>query len=245
MESKPYLREVQLLSNEIPSRDEYPFNIPAIKGLSSLQFHPDVTFVVGENGSGKSTLIEAIALGLGFGLEGGPKSIQANTHNNASRLFEYLKLIRSYKLPKEYYFLRAESFYNVATYMEELNDPDYLKSYGGPLHSKSHGEAFLAVLTQKLRGSGLYIFDEPEAALSPSRQMTALVAIDQLVQKRSQLIIATHSPILLSYPNAVIYHLNENGITKMSYEDTPQYQITKGFLDDYKRMLDILLDRSN
>ena len=209
MDSKPYLREIQLMNNAVPSHDVYPFDIPAIKNLSSLYFHPDVTFIVGENGSGKSTLIEAIALGLGFGLEGGPKSIQTITHNNVSPLFEYLKLIRSYKLPKDYFFLRAESFYNVATYMEEFNDPKYLKGYGGTLHGRSHGEAFLAVLTEKLKGHGLYIFDEPEAALSPERQMAALVAIDQLVQKRSQLIIATHSPILLAYPNSIIYQLDE------------------------------------
>ncbi|MCF0064677.1 AAA family ATPase [Dyadobacter chenwenxiniae] len=243
MESKPYLREVQLMRDGVSSFDKYPFNIAAIKSLSSLHFHPDVTFIVGENGSGKSTLIEAIALGLGFSIEGGPKSVQATTHDNASGLFEYLKLVRSYKLPKDYFFLRAESFYNVATYMEELKDPNYLKGYGGSLHGRSHGEAFLAVLTKKLKGGGLYIFDEPEAALSASRQMTALVAIDELVQKQSQLIIATHSPILLAYPHAVIYQLDENGITKMAYEDTAQYQVTKGFLDDYKRMLSILLDR--
>jgi len=241
MERKPYLREIQLLHNTVSSFDKYPFDIPAIKSLNSLHFHPDVTFIVGENGSGKSTLIEAIALGLGFSTEGGPKSIQTETHNNASSLFEYLKLIRSYKLPKEYYFLRAESFYNVATYME-VNASEYLPSYGGTLHGKSHGEAFLAVLTQKLKGCGLYVFDEPEAALSPARQMTALVAIDQLVQKQSQLIIATHSPILLAYPNAIIYQLDENGINKIAYEDAPQYQITKRFLDDYKRMVKTLLD---
>ena len=229
------------MRNAVPSYDAYPFDIPAIRSLSSLQFHADVTFIVGENGSGKSTLIEAIALGLGFSLEGGPKSIQSITHNNASPLFEYLKLIRSYKLPKDSFFLRAESFYNVATYME-TNAAEYLRSYGGTLHGKSHGEVFLAVLTNKLKGDGLYIFDEPEAALSPSRQMTALVAIDQLVQKRSQLIIATHSPILLAYPSAVIYQLDENGIKQISYEDSPQYQITKGFLDDYKRMVNMLLE---
>lgn len=243
MESRPYLREIQLPPDAVPSFDVYPFSLPVIRNFSSLQFHPDVTFFVGENGIGKSTLIEAIALALGFSLEGGPKSIQTITHNNASSLFMYLKLIRSFKLPKDYFFLRAESFYNVATYMEEMNNSDYLKGYGGTLHGQSHGEAFLAVLTQKLKGNGLYIFDEPEAALSPSRQMSALVAIDQLVKKRSQFIIATHSPILLAYPNAIIYHLDENGIREMAYEDTPQYQVTKGFLNDYKRMLDILLDR--
>lgn len=243
MESRPYLREIHLPPDAVPSHDVYPFSLPAIRNFSSLQFHPDVTFLVGENGTGKSTLIEAIALALGFSLEGGPKSIQHTTHNNASSLFMHLKLVRSFKLPKDYFFLRAESFYNVATYMEEMNDPMYLQGYGGTIHGQSHGEAFLAVLIQKLKGDGLYIFDEPEAALSPSRQMSALVAIDKLVKKRSQLIIATHSPILLAYPSATIYHLDENGIRKVSYEETTQYQITKGFLNDYKRMLDILFDR--
>ncbi|MBE9463765.1 AAA family ATPase [Dyadobacter subterraneus] len=244
MESRPYLREIQLMRQAVSSYDQYPFDIPAIRSLSSLQFHPDVTFIVGENGSGKSTLIEAIALASGFSLEGGPKSIQEVTHHNASGLFGYLKLIRSYKSPKDYFFLRAESFYNVATYME-INATEYLESYGGSLHGKSHGEAFFAVLTHKLKGDGLYIFDEPEAALSPSRQMSALAAIDQLVQKRSQLIIATHSPILLAYPNAVIYQLDEDGIKQIAYEDTVQYQITKGFLNDHKRMMDLLLGRAH
>ena len=227
------------MRDQVPSHDEYPFNIPAISSLSSLQFHTDVTFIVGENGSGKSTLIEAIAMALGFGPEGGTKNVQFSTHNNISSLGNYLKLVKSYKLPEDHYFLRAESFYNVSTYMEEA---DYLAGYGGALHSRSHGEAFPAVLTQKLRGGGLYLFDEPEAALSPARQMSALVAIDQLVQNRSQLIIATHSPILLAYPNAIIYQLDEDGLRQIAYEDAPQYQLTKAFLNDYKGMLKILLE---
>lgn len=238
MNPKPYLREVSLMRDSVPSYDEYPFNIPALSAMSTLSFHRDVTFIVGENGSGKSTLVEAIALGLGFGIEGGTRNVQISTHDNASPLFEYLKFVKSFKLPDDHYFLRAESFYNVATYMEET---DYLVGYGGSLHQRSHGEAFLATITQKLRGKGLYIFDEPEAALSPSRQMAALVAINHLVEKQSQLIIATHSPILLAYPNAVIYQLDENGITKVSYEETDQYRTTKGFLDDYQRMVKILL----
>ncbi|REA55510.1 AAA family ATPase [Dyadobacter luteus] len=240
MNIKPYLREIQYLREQVVTKDEYPFNISALKGFQSLEFHQDVTFIVGENGAGKSTLIEAIALCLGLGAEGGTKNVQFSTHDNISGLSSYLKLIRGYKMPDDYYFLRAESFYNVATYMEQTN---YLKGYGGSPHLRSHGEAFLAVLTKKLQGRGLYIFDEPEAALSPNRQMTALAAIDNLVKKRSQLIIATHSPILLSYPNSVIYMLDDDGIRKTSYEQTPHYQITKGFLNDYERMLDILLDR--
>jgi predicted ATPase len=240
MNIKPYLREIQYLREQVVTKDEYPFNISALKGFQSLEFHQDVTFIVGENGAGKSTLIEAIALCLGLGAEGGTKNVQFSTHDNISGLSSYLKLIRGYKMPDDYYFLRAESFYNVATYMEQTN---YLKGYGGSPHLRSHGEAFLAVLTKKLQGRGLYIFDEPEAALSANRQMTALTAIDNLVKKRSQLIIATHSPILLSYPNSVIYMLDDDGIRKTSYEQTPHYQITKGFLNDYERMLDILLDR--
>lgn len=239
MNRKPYLIEVQVARERIDDFNEYPFDIPAIKNLSSIRFHEDVTFFVGENGAGKSTLIEAIALGLGFGPEGGTRNVQFTTHSNTSKFVDYLKLIRGYKLPDDFYFLRTESFYNVATYMEETG---YIKGYGGSLHTKSHGESILAVLTKKLQGNGLYIFDEPEAALSPARQLTALAAIDQLVKKRSQLIIATHSPILLAYPNAVIYQLDENGIREISYQDTPQYQITKAFLNDYQRMVNILLE---
>jgi predicted ATPase len=233
---KPYLIEVQVAREKIVDFNEYPFDIPAIRNLSSIRFHEDVTFFVGENGAGKSTLIEAIALSLGFGLEGGTRNVQ---FNNTSKLVDYLKLIRGYKSPDDYYFLRTESFYNVATYMEQTG---YLKGYGGSPHTRSHGESILAVLTKKLQGNGLYIFDEPEAALSPARQLTALASINQLVQKKSQLIIATHSPILLAYPRAVIYQLDENGIREISYQDTSQYQITKGFLNDYERMLNILLE---
>lgn len=240
MNSKPYLREIRYLSDQVPSKEEYPFNIAALQTFQSLELHQDVTFIVGENGAGKSTLIEAIARSLGLGAEGGTKNVQFSTHDNTSSLSDYFKLIRGYKLPDDYYFLRAESFYNVATYMEQV---EYLQGYGGSPHLRSHGEAFMDILTKKLQGKGLYIFDEPEAALSPTRQMTALAAIDNLVKKRSQLIIATHSPILLSYPRSIIYSLEDDGIKKISYEQTPHFQITKAYLNDYERMLDILLDR--
>ncbi|MGC6429672.1 MAG: AAA family ATPase [Jejuia sp.] len=239
LNKKPYLKEIILNHDLISSYREYPFNIPIIKTLNSLEFHKDVTFIIGENGTGKSTLIESIALSLGFGIEGGTRNVQIKTHNNASSLFQHLKLIKSFQKPSDYYFLRAESFYNVATYMEETN---YLKGYGGiSLHNLSHGESFMAALTNKLKGKGLYIFDEPEAALSPTRQMSALVAIDQLVKADSQFIIATHSPILLAYPSSMIYQLDSNGIKEVKYEDTEHYIITKRFLNDPQRMIEILL----
>ena len=176
---------------------------------------------------------------MGFGPEGGTKSVRIATAHTISVLHNCLKAVKSFKKPEDYYFLRAESFYNVATYMEQLN---YLKSYGGiSLHHRSHGEAFMATLTYKLSGKGFYIFDEPEAALSPTRQMAALTAIHNLVEDDSQFIIATHSPILLAYPRAKILLLDENGIREVSYEQTEHYSITKQFLNDYQRMVDLLI----
>jgi len=240
MEAKPYLKEIRLKRDLISSFDSYPFNIPAISNLSALEFHPDVTFIVGENGAGKSTLIEAIAVSLGFGIEGGTKNVQFQTHNNGSQLYKYVSTVRSFKRPSDYYFLRAESFYNVATYMEEVN---YLKGYGDKsLHNRSHGESFMATLTLKLKGRGLYIFDEPEAALSPARQLAALAVINKLVNQQSQFIISTHSPILLAYPNATIYQLDESGIKKVKYEDTENYMITRYFLNNHSEMIDKILN---
>jgi len=207
-----------------------------------MAFHPDVTFIVGENGSGKSTLIEAIALHLGLGIEGGSKNVQVNTHNNASKLFEYLASMKSFRKPADYYFLRAESYYNVATYLEEIDEKGYVeKAYGvKSLHECSHGESFMATLTNRLSGGGLYLFDEPEAALSPARQLAALTAINELVRANSQFIIATHSPILLAYPSAIIYQLDEDGIRQIKYEETEHFMITKYFLNNHQEMTRML-----
>lgn len=241
MQAKPYLMEISLKEDMITNWEEYPFNIPAIRNLSTLQFHPDVTFLVGENGAGKSTLVESIALAMGFSSEGGTRNFNLTTADTISTLHNYLRTVRSYAKPKDYYFLRAESFYNVATYMDQISGND--AGYGDKLlHERSHGEAFMAALTMKLRGKGLYIFDEPEAALSPTRQMAAISAIHQLVKNESQFIIATHSPILLSYPNAKILYLDENGISEVSYEDTEHFSITKSFLNNYKSLLRTLLE---
>lgn len=239
LHGKPYLQQIALKRDEVPSFDAYPFNVPAIKNLKTLTFHPDVTFLVGENGSGKSTLMEAMALGLGFSPEGGTKNFQLSSADDLSPIHEYLRISRSYLKPTDQYFLRAESFYNVATYMDQVG---YLGGYGGKsLHARSHGEAFMALLTIKLRGDGLYIFDEPEAALSPNRQLQALRAIYDLVKDGSQFIIATHSPILLSYPGAKIVQLDQSGLSEVKYEDTEHYSVTKMFLNNHQGMLQHLL----
>lgn len=239
MNAKPYLIEVTLLRDQVSCFDEYPFNIPSIMQLETLSFHPDVTFIIGDNGTGKSTLIEAIALTLGFGAEGGTKNVQVDTTNSVSCLHNYLKTVKSFQRPRDHYFLRAESFYNIATYMDQTG---YLQGYGGEsLHCRSHGEAFLVTLTNKLRGKGLYLLDEPEAALSPTRQMAALSSIHQLVNNDSQFIIATHSPILMAYPKAKLLHLSNDGIQEVLYEDTDHFNVTRDFLNNYQRMIERLV----
>lgn len=239
LEPKPYLRAIHLRRDEIVSYGHYPFCIPSIRTLEQIDFHPDVTFFVGENGSGKSTLLEAIAVALRFNPEGGTKKTMFRTHHSHSELHDYLKVVRSYKQPKDEFFLRAESYYNLATYMEGTG---YLIPFNvDSLHAKSHGESFMALLLNRLKGHGLYLFDEPEAALSPSRQLAALSAIHQLVLKESQLIIATHSPILLAYPRAKILHFSEQGIREVAYEETEHYDVTRTFLNRHEAMLRILL----
>ena len=240
MQSKPYLREICLDGRGDASVTGYPFDIPAVAKLGTLKFHADVTFFVGENGTGKSTILEAIALAMGFGPEGGTKNMLFETADTISPLHNSLKTVRSHRRPEDWFFLRAESFYNMATYVDEVGGPA-LKAYDfKSLHRRSHGEAFLAVLNQKLRGNGLYIFDEPEAALSPTRQMSALASIHRLVTNGSQFVIATHSPILLAYPHAKIVLFDHDGLHERRYEDTEHYAITKRFLNDYKGMLERL-----
>ena len=239
---KPYLKKIELKRDKISSFDDFPFNIPSIKGLEHLDFHPDVTFFVGENGSGKSTLIEAIAVAMGLNPEGGNKNTTFATEKTHSTLGDYLKTIKSFKKPRDYYFLRAESFYNVATYMDNLVPPP-IQGYGGKsLHKQSHGESFMATISNKLRGNGLYLMDEPEAALSPKKQMSAISVIHELVEKNSQLIIATHSPILLAYPRAKIYHFSEYGIHETRYEETEHFEVTKNFLNRHELMMKILME---
>ncbi len=236
--AKPYLQSIFIKSDASLDFNSYPFNIPAVAKLDQIRFHPDATFFVGENGAGKSTVLEAIALALGYSPEGGTRNVQLETTKSVSSLYESIGLVQSYRKPRDGYFLRAETFFNVATYMDEVG---YLDGYGGKsLHSRSHGEAFLTLLTNKFNGKGLYLLDEPEAALSPNRQLAALSAIHQLVQNESQFIIATHSPILLAYPNAKIILFDETGLSEVTYEQTDHYSITRDFLNHYDRRLEQL-----
>ena len=247
MEELPYLREISIQSPGKHLKNKYPFNIPSIKYLDKIQFNPGVTFIVGENGSGKSTLLESIAVSLGFNPEGGSRNFSFSTRQTHSELYDHLKLVRSYLRPKEGFFLRAESFYNVASNIDDMdsvamNSPPIIDSFGGKsLHQQSHGESFLALLNHRFRGNGIYILDEPEAALSPFHQMTVLSRMGQLLRKSSQFIIATHSPIIMAYPGATIYQLDENGISQVEYEETSHYQITKSFLNSTGIMLKELL----
>jgi predicted ATPase len=233
---------VKALRLEVPSGEAtglYPFNIPAIRSLERMEFKSPVTFFVGENGSGKSTLLEAIALRLEFNPEGGSRNIRFETKGTHSELKAFLTLERREHFT-DGFFLRAESFYNVASELERLGDS--FIGYGGKsLHEQSHGESFLALLNNRLQGNGVYLFDEPEAALSPQRQLSVLTLMHRLVRHRSQLIIATHSPILLAYPEATIYEFSGQGIREIAYEDTEHFRITRDFLNRHQRMMEILI----
>lgn len=248
LKDRPYLREISLKRDEIENSKIYPFNVASIHKLQILEFHPDVTFIIGENGCGKSTLLEAIAAAWGFNPEGGTINFRFSTRASHSELYKYLRLVRSTTRPRDGFFLRAESFFNVATNIEQMDKEStfgasIISSYGGrSLHEQSHGESFMSLLLHRLNGNGLYIFDEPEAALSPSRQMAALRRIHQLVQRKSQFIIATHSPILMAYPNAKLLLLNSNGFSEIRYEETEYYCVMKRFLTDRERVINELLD---
>ncbi len=245
-----YLRGVRLVRDTVPTFDEYPFSIPAVRGLEELALDAKVTFLIGDNGSGKSTLIEAIAVLAGFNAEGGSRSFNFQTRTSESPLYKYMRPIRGPKRPRDGFFLRAESYFNVATEIERLDEDPYgggriIDSYGGvSLHEQSHGESFLALANHRFRGNGLYILDEPEAALSPQRQLSFLAKMHELVEEdRSQFVVATHSPILMAYPGALIYRLGPEGIAPITYEETEHYLITRDFLNSPDRFFKTLFTR--
>lgn len=243
LDTSTYLLNMSL-DSQYKNHDQYPFSLPAVRALDTLNFHPKVTFLIGENGSGKSTLIEALAMAVGFNAEGGSRNFNFSTSATHSQLYQLLKVARGVVRPRDGFFLRAESFYNVASAVDDNNKEagGLLDAYGGKsLHQQSHGESFMSLVRHRFRGQGLYIMDEPEAALSVSRQMEFLALMHKLVQNKSQLVIATHSPILLSYPDATIYQISDDEIKTVNYEETEQYQLTKYFLSNYQTMLKEIL----
>lgn len=243
-----YLTSVRL-RRQLPE-ESYLRGLPPVQYLMagrSLDFDAPVTFLIGENGAGKSTLLEGIAVACGFNPEGGSRNFSFSTRATHSELGAYLTPARR-RYPKDGFFLRAESFYNVATNIDELDEttpgPRLIDSYGGvSLHRQSHGESFLALVEHRFSGQGLYLLDEPEAALSPARLLTLIALLDQLVKADSQFIIATHSPILMAFPGARLYQLGEDGVTAVEYRETEHYQLTRRFLENPERMLRYLLEQ--
>jgi len=232
------------IPNKIPP-ESYLHDLAIIKSLQSmerLEITKRVTFLVGENGVGKSTLIEAIAVHQGFNPEGGTINFSFSTEDSHSELHRYLRVQRGMGIRKDGFFLRAESFYNVASNIDQMDripgpGPRVIESYGGvSLHKQSHGESFMSLVENRFGGNGLYILDEPEAALSPSRLLELMCHIHNLEKKNSQFIISTHSPILMAYPGAQILCLTQNGIRSVSYQETEHYQITKQFLNAPEQM---------
>ena len=230
------------LARDVPT-DSYLHSLPVVKHLrdmGELHLSKRVTFFVGENGIGKSTLVEAIAVSMGFNPEGGTINFNFSTEDSHSELYQYLTICKGVKRHKDGFFLRAESFYNVASNIDEIG---VVSNYGGvSLHSQSHGESFMALVENRFGGNGLYILDEPEAALSPSSLLRLMCCIDELVKHDSQFIISTHSPILMAFPGAEVFELSENGINSVPYQETEHFRITKQFVNAPEKMLRYLFE---
>lgn len=237
-----FLMRVELRRDKVASFEDFPFSLLAVRTLNRLEFDPAVTFIVGENGSGKSTLLEAIAVSVGLNAEGGSRNFGFSTYRSHSVLNDFLRPVRGSRRPRDSFFLRAESFYNLATNIEDLDkEPGgtrIITAYGGTsLHKISHGESFFALVMHRFRGNGLYILDEPEAALSPTRQLALLARMRELIEQGSQFIIATHSPILMGYPGARILAIGPDGLSPKAFRETEHYCVTRRFLNDPDTML--------
>lgn len=241
----PFFRTIRIASERIEDSNAYPFSIPSVRDLNELRLAA-VTYFIGENGSGKSTILEALALACGFNAEGGSMNFNFATRTSESKLHHAIRLARESRRPRTGFFLRAESFFNLATEIERLDaEPSFgrpvVESYGGrSLHEQSHGESVLALAKHRFGPSGLYILDEPEAALSPAGQLSLLSRIHELLNQGSQFIVATHAPLILSYPNATIYQLDKQGIQAVAYEQAEQVKLTRAFLNDRESFFDLL-----
>lgn len=242
-----FLRAVHLRKEDVPAWRDYPFRLPAVQALrrAPLALAPDVTIFVGENGTGKSTLLEGIAVAFGFNPEGGSRNFQFRTRDTHSALSECLTLQRGAARPADGFFLRAESFYNVATEIDNLGMSDHALYGGRSLHEQSHGEAFFSLFMHRFGGSGLYLLDEPEAALSPMRQMAMLARMYALAQDGAQFVVATHSPILMAYPGARLLQFDGFGVAPVKLEETEHNFVTREFLNAPERMLRNLLSAAD
>ncbi|MBW5470162.1 AAA family ATPase [Brevibacillus formosus] len=232
-----YLRTIKLLREDFPNTKEYPFHLPSLRKLEAIELASSVTFFVGENGSGKSTLLEAVAYQCGFHTAGGSRNNFYEVHRSEASLGDYIRLSWLPKITNGF-FLRAESFYQFASHIDQMGSESY-KNYGGrSLHDQSHGESFFALFANRFNGRGIYLLDEPEAALSPKRQIAFLYVMRDLVEEGAQFIIATHSPILLGYPGATILNFDESPVQEVNYRDTEHYQLTRRFLEKPDLFLD-------
>lgn len=244
-----FLRHVRLRPNA--NTGQYPFTLPAVTWLvhsGGLSLPPGVTFLVGENGSGKSTLIEAIAVAAGFNPEGGSQNFRFATRASESSLSDHLVLSWGTSKPRTGFFLRAESYYNVATEIERLDrdpgSPPLLPAYGGVSpHARSHGESFLDLVVHRFGPGGLYLLDEPEAALSVRGCLALLTRLADLAEQDCQLLVSTHSPILLALPGATILEIGDDGdVDAVDYDQAMPVRLTRAFLAAPERFLRHLFD---
>jgi predicted ATPase len=236
------LKRISLLTGHAASQNEYPFNIPAISSLKALEVSSRICFFVGENGTGKSTLLEAIAAHYGFGLEGGNRNFSPRTTASVNSIEPLVKALRLAftKRTGAGFYLRAESFFNVATHVDEVGTS---KHYGDKsLHDQSHGESFLSLLQSRFSRSGFYLMDEPEAALSPQRQLSFLILLHDLLtcNDNIQFLIASHSPILLAYPDAQIFSFDGGEIHQISYRESQPFQLVSRFVAAPERYINAL-----
>ncbi len=238
------------IDDDIP-QGEYYADLPIVRQIQKagkFQFTKPVTFFVGENGIGKSSIIEALAVAAGFNPEGGTLFYSFHTNDSHSSLYRHVRVSRGVRRNTDGFFLRAESFYNAATYLDETakdapEGVDPYASYGGKsFHNQSHGESFLALALNRFSGRGLFILDEPEAALSPLGQLKLLRVLYEKVQEGAQFIISTHSPILISLPDADVVQLDENGLQHLPYQETEHFKVVSNFMMNSERMLRILLE---
>lgn len=233
---------------DVEDRSAYPFSLNAIRSIESIDLRAKVTIFVGENGAGKSTLLEALAVALGCSAEGGSRNFRFSTADTHTHLHEYMRVARGPRRIADVFFYRAETFYNFSTEMKRLDevdsfDPQIKSAYGGTeLHALSHGQSVIQLFRHRFRAGGVYLLDEPEAALSPARQLEVIAHAHRLTQSGAQIVMATHSPILMAIPGAIIYEVSDEGLQRVAYDDLQQVSIYKRVLADRDNFIQSLLE---